>query len=880
MTNIQETQPRGLAKGIKLACSASVAVLAITASSCSDNYFNSQEPDGNTVIVASLNETEVPTRTCIDPTTYSGNVVGLLWHPNDSIGVYGASTVNSLFINSTTSRAAVGKFKGNMNGSDQPTAAYYPYSEKNKGRAVSDLLGTVPSEQTFSMSTGALSGDYKVGTLKSQSNGEYEFSFNHIFSMLKVSINATGIEKLEGERLEYITFEVANNRNITGDFHFNGETGAYSNVTGGGSSITMKWSDRPTLSANATYTGYITAIPEVKKGDQIKITVATENHTATFTVKSTVDYAKGYLYQFPLILADIAKNHEITVASRPVMTSFTVNRSENTGSIAQKKAKWSNGASTEDTPSSYTATIEGHDVNIMIPYLYNYKLKPTVAGAQGTTVLYNGKPLENGKTEIDFNQPAKLQVASVNDTVTYTVNVRNTGLPVVVINQGTAGSESWFGGIKLKSKSSDWVTNDSFTLIEQGKEPMTSAGGVKLRGNTTQKMAKKPLAVKLENKLGLLGLPDHKRWVLLANAIDHSMIRNLVAFTIAHATEQPWKGGDQQGMIWNPSGQNVELIIDGVFVGNYTLCEQIKIGSKRLAIKDCYADLTADGKNSAYEDCGFEIEFDDTYDEAYKGITKIGLPYMLKDDANSLPAQYWTNIQNFIQGIDDLIYNDRSKHEKYSEIAAKMDMNSVVDQWIVWELTLNHEYTDPRSVKYYINGGGSKLTAGPVWDFDRGTFQNPDKASSMGNTKRKKPYDAFLYKKASHNDYGKTTQNGTGLITKKNGLENDICPMWYDYLFQYAEFQQLVQKRWAQIYPYLLMVSDEIYALGEENYISWTYNNSMWPAKSIAKNYQSSFYDWSGDEDLGSYEEVIQNFVECYEGRLDGMNKLITNGSF
>ncbi|MDD7623245.1 MAG: hypothetical protein PUJ44_02200, partial [Bacteroidales bacterium] len=83
------------------------------------------------------------------------------------------------------------------------------------------------------------------------------------------------------------------------------------------------------------------------------------------------------------------------------------------------------------------------------------------------------------------------------------------------------------------------------------------------------------------------------------------------------------------------------------------------------------------------------------------------------------------------------------------------------------------------------------------------------------------------------------------------------------------------------IYPYLLGVVDYIREYAAENALSWEYESTMWPGTASALNagYPSGFSDFAGDENLTSYEDVIQNFIECYLARLDGMNTLITSAS-
>ena len=56
------------------------------------------------------------------------------------------------------------------------------------------------------------------------------------------------------------------------------------------------------------------------------------------------------------------------------------------------------------------------------------------------------------------------------------------------------------------------------------------------RGNTTWSWPKKPYLVKLENRTSMLGMPEHKRWVLLANFMDRTLMRNLVSMKVSSLT--------------------------------------------------------------------------------------------------------------------------------------------------------------------------------------------------------------------------------------------------------------------------------------------------------------------------------------------------------
>ena len=59
---------------------------------------------------------------------------------------------------------------------------------------------------------------------------------------------------------------------------------------------------------------------------------------------------------------------------------------------------------------------------------------------------------------------------------------------------------------------------------------------IKARGHSTFNKPKKPYVFKLENKVSLLGMASGKEWILLANFMDHSLLRNSLAFAISKQT--------------------------------------------------------------------------------------------------------------------------------------------------------------------------------------------------------------------------------------------------------------------------------------------------------------------------------------------------------
>ena len=102
--------------------------------SCNGEALEPIRSRGNTAIIASVENDEL-TRTCIDPTVYKDNVTGLLWTSKDFLGVYGSSSKNAKFENTSTVKAANTTFKGTLADGETPLYCYYPYSDANDGKA-------------------------------------------------------------------------------------------------------------------------------------------------------------------------------------------------------------------------------------------------------------------------------------------------------------------------------------------------------------------------------------------------------------------------------------------------------------------------------------------------------------------------------------------------------------------------------------------------------------------------------------------------------------------------------------------------------------------------------------------------------------------------
>ena len=200
----------------------------------------------------------------------------------------------------------------------------------------------------------------------------------------------------------------------------------------------------------------------------------------------------------------------------------------------------------------------------------------TVSGASGS-VSYSwavdGKTVSTAEsytpTEDDLMKWISVTVTVGKNTAT--AEMFFSKLPVVYINTEN--------GASIVSKE-DYINAD---LIIQGNETYNSGtttlyNGVteiRGRGNSTWAQPKKPYKLKLDKKTDVFGMGKNKHWVLLANYLDESLLRNTLAYDLSGNM-----GMNQMSTVF------VDVILNGQFIGNYQFCEQVRVDSTRIDVFD------------------------------------------------------------------------------------------------------------------------------------------------------------------------------------------------------------------------------------------------------------------------------------------------------
>ncbi len=337
---------------------------------------------------------------------------------------------------------------------------------------------------------------------------------------------------------------------------------------------------------------------------------------------------------------------------------------------------------------------------------------------------------------------------------------------------------------------------------------------VKGHGNTTWTWPKKPYLIKFDKKQSVFGLPKHKRWLLLANFMDRTLMRNLIAYKI----------GSMTSLDWTPHCQSVELVMNGRHAGNYLLIEQVRADSKRVPCED-----------------GFLLECDFHYDNEIQWIQapgkcnqfQDGIPFGVKypDYDDGLTEAKLKEIKEYVRTVSEAVYDDDFK-DGSKGYTAYLDVNSFIDYWIVFELMINHELCNPGSVFMHKSAGG-KLQAGPLWDFDWGVLS-----------------------------YNVSPKAKTGLVNRNS--------IWYARLFEDPAFREAVKARWNELLPQLKTIPAYIDEMENTLQASAELNFRMWnPAEDASQNGGMII---NGDEKL-TFNAAVARIRKIYEEQLDIISK-------
>lgn len=274
------------------------AMAAVLLASCSQDEYNRTSPKDN--IVATIHPAAT-TRTAVDQPVGSAQAVGIAWTDGDQIGVFDHESVTQRCYSKVgAEREALASFTAAGEAFAEPTYAYYPYDTANDNKEITSLTGNLPAVQN--MDSGILHGDYKYGRAKGSGASGHEFAFTHMFSLARVTVDASGTP-LAGDKLREVSVSITRDDApvaVAGQFEFNARNGVWMQTDAGSGTVSLQWTDGPRL--NGSLTAYMSMFPTVKSGDTFTITVSTQNYRACFSAQSLADFQRENIYGLPLLL--------------------------------------------------------------------------------------------------------------------------------------------------------------------------------------------------------------------------------------------------------------------------------------------------------------------------------------------------------------------------------------------------------------------------------------------------------------------------------------------------------------------------------------------------------------------------------------------------
>ena len=308
-------------------------------------------------------------------------------------------------------------------------------------------------------------------------------------------------------------------------------------------------------------------------------------------------------------------------------------------------------------------------------------------------------------------------------------------------------------------------------VLTDGDDVLTGAVEIKGRGNSTwREYAKKPYQIKFSKKTSVLGMPAAKKWILLANASDDSMIRTRLVYDAAEQMDFPFV----------TEYQYVDLWIDGQYLGVYLLGEKAEIGKGRLNLQD--------PAGAMFElDNGFATDEDHYFFEGRLN-SYFALKEIVEEDDGHI-QQAMTNFQTAMTRLTTALTSQGWENLSLSQLNEMIDVDSLARYYLMNEYVLNGEsfFT---SFFWYQDGASDVLHVGPLWDFD----------TCMGNKNEKVT------------DYNASS---TSVLMKK--------------MLNIPAFYQRVQELYARYKPVLTGMAGQVDGLRDEigvsadlNYLRWS----------------------------------------------------------
>lgn len=222
----------------------------------------------------------------------------------------------------------------------------------------------------------------------------------------------------------------------------------------------------------------------------------------------------------------------------------------------------------------------------------------------------------------------------------------------------------------------------------QGTQDFETSINIRVRGNSTSDAPKKPYNIKFSKKTDLLNMGKAKKWVLLSNPFDPTLMRNKLVYDLA----------GKLPFIFSPKSYYVDVWLNDVFIGNYQLTQNIEFNSQTW-------DYDVDNGD-------YLIERDEKRhkSDSYYFHSPLDSIRFASKEPDSLSDNQLEDLQKKLLTIEKAISTkDINQYIQY------VDLLSMIDYYWIEEFVSE---PDLKTGSIFFSVHDSILRGGPVWDFD------------------------------------------------------------------------------------------------------------------------------------------------------------------
>ncbi|MBD5226179.1 MAG: hypothetical protein HDS68_09530 [Bacteroidales bacterium] len=326
-----------------------------------------------------------------------------------------------------------------------------------------------------------------------------------------------------------------------------------------------------------------------------------------------------------------------------------------------------------------------------------------------------------------------------------------TNLPTVCIN--TVDAEEPY------DKEHEIVSN--IIIIDDHKANVDKPATVRERGNYSRNFPKKPWRIKFDKKQNVLDAPAKaKKWTLINNYGDKTLMRNMIAFEIARRLK----------MEYVPYARAVDVILNGEYKGCYQLCDQIEVKPDRVDIDEMDpTDISGDALTGGYL---LEVDayaYEEPQGEWFETKSKR-IPVTIKSPDNGGAPEQFAYIKNYMEQLERRLYLSNTGANTANDYRLIFDVESFLRHFIVGELSGN---TDTYWSTYmYKKRGDDLIYTGPVWDFDL-AFDNDNRTYPLSNIT-----SDFLFESGKASGANNMIQFASRVLHNDPRTADDLSRLW------------------------------------------------------------------------------------------------------